>query len=128
MVFISHDLGLVRHLADHVVVMYLGRVMESGPVGALFAPPYHPYTEALLSAVPVPDPTVEQKRIRLEGEIPSPINVPRGCRFAGRCPRKLGRICDEELPPEQKAGPGHTIACHIPLDTLRKVEPIFGVK
>jgi peptide/nickel transport system ATP-binding protein len=128
MVFISHDLALVRHLADHVVVMYLGRVMESAPVAALFAPPYHPYTEALLSAVPVPDPTVEQKRIRLEGEIPSPVNVPRGCRFAGRCPRKLGSICDEKPPPEQKAGPGHVIACHIPLDQLCKVEPIFGSK
>jgi peptide/nickel transport system ATP-binding protein len=128
MVFISHDLALVRYLADYVVVMYLGRVMESAPVAALFAPPYHPYTEALLSAVPVPDPTVEQKRIHLEGEIPSPLNVPRGCRFAGRCPRKLGSICDEQPPPEQQAGAGHRIACHIPLDVLRRVEPIFEMK
>jgi peptide/nickel transport system ATP-binding protein len=128
LVFISHDLALVRYLADHVVVMYLGRVMESAPVAALFAPPYHPYTEALLSAVPVPDPTVQQKRIRLEGEIPSPLNVPRGCRFAGRCPRKLGPICDEQPPPEQQAGPDHTIACHIPLDVLRRVEPIFEMR
>ena len=125
MVFISHDLALVRHLADHVVVMYLGRVMESGPVEALFEPPYHPYTEALLSAVPVPDPSLEQKRIRLEGETPSPLNVPKGCRFAGRCPRKVGRICDEEPPPEREAAPGHLIACHIPLDELRRVAPIF---
>jgi peptide/nickel transport system ATP-binding protein len=125
MVFISHDLALVRHLADHVVVMYLGRVMESGPVEALFEPPYHPYTEALLSAVPVPDPSLEQKRIRLEGETPSPLNVPKGCRFAGRCPRKVGRICDEEPPPEREAAPGHLIACHIPLVELRRVAPIF---
>jgi peptide/nickel transport system ATP-binding protein len=104
--------------------MYLGRVMESGPVASVFAPPYHPYTEALLSAVPVPDPTVEQKRIRLKGEIPSPINVPKGCRFASRCPRKLGPICDQEAPPLRKAG-GHVIACHIPLDDLAKVRPVF---
>jgi peptide/nickel transport system ATP-binding protein len=120
LVFISHDLALVRHLADDVVVMYLGRVMESGPVRAVFEPPYHPYTEALLSAVPVPDPTVEQKHIRLKGEIPSPLNVPKGCRFATRCPRKLGPICDEEQPPLRLAGPGHLIACHIPIDELRR--------
>jgi peptide/nickel transport system ATP-binding protein len=125
MIFISHDLALVRHLADDVVVMYLGRVMERGPVSAVFAPPYHPYTEALLSAVPVPDPSVEQKRIRLKGEIPSPLDVPRGCRFAGRCPRKLGPICDEEQPPLRAAREGHLIACHIPLDELSKVAPVF---
>jgi peptide/nickel transport system ATP-binding protein len=120
MVFISHDLALVRHLADDVVVMYLGRVMESGPVKAVFQPPYHPYTEALLSAVPVPDPTVEQKRIRLKGEVPSPLSVPKGCRFATRCPRKLGPICDSEQPPLRVAGTGHLIACHIPIDELRR--------
>jgi peptide/nickel transport system ATP-binding protein len=125
MLFISHDLALVRHLADDVVVMYLGRVMESGSVASVFAPPYHPYTEALLSAVPVPDPTVEQKRIRLQGEVPSPINVPKGCRFASRCPRKLGPICDQEPPPLQEAGDGHVIACHIPLPELANVEPVF---
>jgi peptide/nickel transport system ATP-binding protein len=125
MVFISHDLALVRHLADFVVVMYLGRVMEIGPVEALFEPPYHPYTEALLSAVPVPDPTFEQKRIRLEGETPSLVHLPKGCRFAGRCPRKVGPICDETLPPYREASPGHLIACHIPVEELRKVAPIF---
>lgn len=127
-VFISHDLALVRHLADSVVVMYLGRIMEQGPVARLFDPPYHPYTEALLSAVPVADPTVTQKRIRLEGEIPSPIDVPKGCRFSGRCPRKLGPICDTTPPPARDAGDGHLIFCHIPLDVLAKVEPIVGHK
>ena len=94
MVFISHDLVLVRYLADEVVVMYLGRVMECGSARALFDPPYHPYTEALLSAVPLPDPAMRRARIRLEGEIPSPLDPPPGCRFAGRCPRKLGEVCD----------------------------------
>jgi peptide/nickel transport system ATP-binding protein len=125
MLFISHDLALVRHLADDVVVMYLGRVMESGPVASVFAPPYHPYTEALLSAVPVPDPTIEHKRIRLKGEIPSPMNVPKGCRFASRCPRKLGPVCDEEPPPLREAADGHVIACHIPLAELAKVKPVL---
>jgi peptide/nickel transport system ATP-binding protein len=125
LVFISHDLGLVRYLADEVVVMYLGQVMESGPVAALFEPPYHPYTEALLSAVPVPDPTIRTKRIRLEGEIPSPLNVPKGCRFATRCPRKLGPVCDDTPPPLREAGRDHEIHCHIPLDRLRQVEPVF---
>ena len=127
-VFISHDLALVRHLADQVIVMYLGKVMESGPVAALFAPPFHPYTEALLSAVPVPDPTAEQRHVRLSGETPSPINVPKGCRFASRCPRKLGPICDEVPPPERKGEGGHMILCHIPLDELAAVEPIFQYK
>ncbi|MBI3454835.1 MAG: ABC transporter ATP-binding protein [Candidatus Rokubacteria bacterium] len=125
MLFISHDLALVRHLADHVVVMYLGKVMEAGPVAAIFEPPYHPYTEALLSAIP--DPSVEQKRIRLEGEAPSPVNLPSGCRFVGRCPRKLGAVCDREPPPVQRAGQDHLIACHIPLEELRKVGSIFEV-
>ena len=125
LVFISHDLGLVRYLADEVVVMYLGQVMEAGPVAALFDPPYHPYTEALLSAAPVPDPTIRTARIRLEGEIPSPLDVPPGCRFATRCPRKLGRICDDTPPPLREADAGHMIHCHIPLDDLRRVAPVF---
>jgi peptide/nickel transport system ATP-binding protein len=75
--------------------------------------------------VPVPDPTFEQKRIRLEGETPSLVHLPKGCRFAGRCPRKVGPICDETLPPYREASPGHLIACHIPVEELRKVAPIF---
>jgi peptide/nickel transport system ATP-binding protein len=125
LVFISHDLALVRHLADDVVVMYLGKVMEKGPVEAIFAPPYHPYTEALLSAIPIADPAVQQKRVRLEGEAPSPIDLPKGCRFAGRCPRKLGAICDREAPPERDAGGGHMIACHIPLAELSGLGSVF---
>jgi peptide/nickel transport system ATP-binding protein len=124
-VFISHDLALVRHLADHVVVMYLGKIMEKGPVASLFSPPFHPYTEALLSAIPVPDPTISQKNIRLEGETPSPMNVPKGCRFSSRCPRKLGPICDTDPPPLQDHGDGHFITCHIPLTDLAKFEPMF---
>ena len=123
-VFISHDLALVRHLADRVIVMYLGKIMEQGPVEALFQPPYHPYTEALLSAVPIADPTVEQKRIRLEGDPPSPIGVPKGCRFSKRCPRKLGPVCDETPPPLRDVPDGSSILCHIPIEELAKVEPI----
>jgi peptide/nickel transport system ATP-binding protein len=127
MLFISHDLALVRYLADEVVVMYLGAVMEMGPTAALFQPPFHPYTEALLSAVPLPDPSVKQERIRLEGEIPSPINPKPGCRFASRCPRKVGSICEREPPPQQEAAEGHTIFCHIPLAQLQQAAPVLQV-
>ena len=127
MLFISHDLALVRYLADEVVVMYLGAVMEMGPTAALFQPPFHPYTEALLSAVPLPDPSIKQERIRLEGEIPSPINPKPGCRFASRCPRKVGAICEREPPPQQRAGDGHLIFCHIPLAQLQQTAPVLQV-
>ncbi|MCW6507805.1 ABC transporter ATP-binding protein [Lichenifustis flavocetrariae] len=120
--FISHDLALVHHLADHVVVMYLGKVMEQGPVGRLFAPPFHPYTEALLSAIPVADPDAVQSRIRLKGDIPSPIDVPPGCRFASRCPRRIGDICDTIPPPLRDTGEGHEILCHIPVMTLSELQ------
>jgi peptide/nickel transport system ATP-binding protein len=126
MVFISHDLGLVRYIADHVVVMYLGRVMEVGPTAALYEPPFHPYTEALLSAVPSIDPGATSGRIRLEGEIPSRTHPPQGCRFATRCPRKVGAICDTDPPPLREAGDGHFIACHIPLERLRSFGAIGG--
>jgi len=125
LLFISHDLSVVRYLSDTIVVMYLGQIMEAGPAAAIFDPPYHPYTEALLSAIPIPDPDIKQKRVRLEGEIPSVINPPKGCRFSTRCPRKIGSICDDVQPPEVEAVPGHRIKCHIPLDELRAVEPIF---
>ena len=127
MLFISHDLGVVRYLSDSIVVMYLGQVMECGSAGEVLAPPYHPYTEALLSAVSVPDPRVEQKRIRLEGEIPSALAPPPGCRFATRCPRRIGEICDTEPPPEQETASGHRIRCHIPVEALGEVEPVIGV-
>ncbi|GAB4400629.1 MAG: ABC transporter ATP-binding protein [Anaerolineales bacterium] len=127
MVFIAHDLSVVRFFCDYIAVMYLGHVVESGPAEAIYAPPYHPYTEALLSAVPFPDPTVEQKSIRLSGSVPSALNPPSGCRFHTRCPRKLGEICERETPPWQDAGNGHRIFCHIPLEELRKVEAVVTV-
>ena len=124
LVFISHDLSVVRYLADHVAVMYLGEVMEYGHTEDVFAPPYHPYTEALLSAVPIADPDVQQRRIILEGAMPSPQNRPQGCPFATRCPRKVGAICDTTVPPTQTTAGGHRIFCHIPLDDLKKVDEV----
>jgi peptide/nickel transport system ATP-binding protein len=125
LLFISHDLSAVRYLSDRVVVMYLGQIMERGTTDQVFSPPYHPYTEALLSAVPIADPQVEKRRIVLEGNLPSALNPPKGCPFSTRCPRKLGDICDTQEPKVQFASDRHAIACHIPLDELRKVEPVF---
>ena len=125
---ISHDLGLVRHVASRVVVMYMGKIMEYGSVAAVFEPPYHPYTEALLAAAPVPDPDLARTRTTLSGELPSSFDLPQGCRFASRCPRKAGAICDIAPPPEQRAGEGHTIACHIPLDELRGGAPVAATR
>jgi peptide/nickel transport system ATP-binding protein len=129
MIFIAHDLSVVRFFSDAVAVMYLGQIVEHGPAEAIYAPPYHPYTESLLAAVPIPDPTVEQKHIRLEGNVPSPLHPPSGCRFHTRCPRRGllpdgGRICETETPPWQEAGEGHDIFCHIPLEILRTLEPV----
>jgi peptide/nickel transport system ATP-binding protein len=118
LVFISHDLAVVRYLADHVAVMYLGTVAEFGRVERVFAPPYHPYTEALLSAVPVPDPDAGGARILLEAPLPRADEVPRGCPFATRCPRRLGAVCDDTPPPVQRLDAEHRIACHIPADEL----------
>ena len=122
LLFISHDLSVVRYLADHVAVMYLGKVMEFGSVAEVFSPPYHPYTEALMSAVPIADPEVKRERIILEGAIPSPTERPKGCPFATRCQRKVGAICDEQTPPERRTSSGHRIACHIPLEDLKAAE------
>ncbi len=129
LIFIAHDLSVVRFFSDDVAVMYLGQIMEIGPADAIYAPPYHPYTEALLSAVPVPDPTVEQKHIRLEGSVPSAIDPPSGCRFHTRCPRRSllpdgGKICEEEVPPWQYATDEHRILCHIPMETLQTFDPV----
>lgn len=117
LLFISHDLSVVRYLSDYLAVIYLGRVVEIGRSDQVFAPPSHPYTEALLSAVPIPDPTVARSHIRLEGTVPSPTNPPRGCRFHTRCPRKIGQICEELEPPAAEQD-GHLIYCHIPLAQL----------
>jgi peptide/nickel transport system ATP-binding protein len=119
--FISHDLAVVGYLADDIAVIYLGRLMETGPAGAVFDPPYHPYTEALLSSVPLIDPEAEQKQIRLEGEIPSPSEALTGCPFHTRCPRFLGEICIEQVPPWRVDGKtGKRIFCHIPLEELNE--------
>jgi peptide/nickel transport system ATP-binding protein len=129
LIFIAHDLSVVRFFSDQVAVMYLGQVMEIGPAEAIYAPPYHPYSEALLSAVPIPDPTAEQKHIRLEGSVPSAIAPPSGCRFHTRCPRRNllpdgGKICETEIPPWREAAEGHRIFCHLPLETLRTFDPV----
>ncbi|HET9025253.1 MAG TPA: ABC transporter ATP-binding protein, partial [Burkholderiaceae bacterium] len=120
-VFISHDMSVVRYLADRVAVLYLGRVCEAGPVERVFTPPWHPYTEALLSAIPVPDPDAEVNPIRLEGPVPSAAVKIDGCPFHTRCPRKLGEICSREAPPTQVGPDGHTIVCHIPLAELARI-------
>ena len=119
--FISHDLGVVRYLADRIAVLYLGRIMEVGPADQVFNPPHHPYTEALLSAVPTLEDS-DGERIRLEGEIPSPADPPTGCVFHTRCPRFLGDICVNTEPPLADAEPGHAIRCHIPLEELRRLQ------
>jgi peptide/nickel transport system ATP-binding protein len=129
MVFIAHDLSVVRFFSDAVAVMYLGQIMEIGPADAIYSPPYHPYTEALLSAVPIPDPSAKQKRIRLEGAVPSAIDPPSGCRFHTRCPRRQslpdgGKICEVEVPPWRYNTDDHRIFCHIPLEELRQVDPV----
>ncbi|MBM3597580.1 MAG: ABC transporter ATP-binding protein [Alphaproteobacteria bacterium] len=127
LLMISHDLGLVRYMADRVVVMYLGQIMESGTTAEVFAPPYHPYTEALLSAVPVADPALRRRRIVLEGEIPSAMAPPSGCPFHTRCHRKLGAACETQKPPEQRMADGsHRITCHIPAAELAQMGDIFG--
>jgi peptide/nickel transport system ATP-binding protein len=123
--FISHDLGVVRYLADRIVVLYLGRVMEVGPADKVFAGPHNPYTEALLSAVPSLD-DLERLRIRLEGEIPSAASPPSGCPFQTRCPRKIGEICETTEPDLVEEEPGHLIRCHIPLAELRRLQVVDG--
>ncbi len=123
--FISHDMSVVRYLADRVAVVYLGKIAEIGPVERVFAPPWHPYTEALLSAIPVPDPDAAVTPIRLEGPVPSAANPPSGCVFHTRCPRKIGAICEQQVPPARQGPNGHTIVCHIPLETLTTVQKPF---
>jgi peptide/nickel transport system ATP-binding protein len=110
LLFIAHDLGVVEYISDKVVVMYLGKVMEIAPAKELYANPVHPYTEALLSAVPIPDPTIKRERIILQGDIPSPINPPSGCVFRTRCPIAI-EDCAHIEPPLEPVGPEHLKAC-----------------
>ncbi|HEU0221291.1 MAG TPA: ABC transporter ATP-binding protein [Paracoccaceae bacterium] len=130
MLFISHDLSVVRYLADRVLVMYLGHVVEIGTTDQVFAPPYHPYTEALLSAVPIADTRVKKKRIILQGDIPSAVNPPPGCPFQTRCHRKKevpGNLCETEVPPMRDLGHGHQIKCHLAIEILNRMEPVIEV-
>jgi peptide/nickel transport system ATP-binding protein len=120
MLFISHDLGVVRYLADQVVVMYLGQVMERGTVDEVFAPPYHPYTEALLAAMPGVASQRQRAPSMLEGSMPSVIDPPRGCPFVTRCPRQLGAVCEEVPPPVQHVTANHIIVCHILIESSHR--------
>jgi peptide/nickel transport system ATP-binding protein len=120
--FISHDLSVVEHISDSVGVMYLGSLAEVGEKKQIFQNPLHPYTQALLSAAPVPDPTANKKRIILEGSIPSPANPPSGCKFHTRCPAAMD-ICSKVVPEIRELEPGHTVACHLYNEEKEYVEP-----
>ena len=126
MLFISHDLSVVRYVADRVVVMYLGKIAETGTTEQIFSPPYHPYTEALLSAVPIADPDIKKRQILLEGALPSPLNPPKGCVFNTRCPSAIAGKCNVIEPPIQKLKNGHTISCHIDIKELGKKDNVFA--
>ncbi len=130
LLFISHDLSIVRYLSDRVMVMYLGHVVELGSTDQVFSPPYHPYTEALLSAVPIADPKVKKKRILLEGDIPSAMNPPSGCPFQTRCRWKSevpGDLCEREVPPMRTLAKGHQIKCHLSSEALARMEPVIEI-
>ncbi|MFK7744021.1 MAG: dipeptide ABC transporter ATP-binding protein [Roseobacter sp.] len=130
LLFISHDLSIVRYLSDRVMVMYLGHVVELGTTDQVFAPPYHPYTEALLSAVPIADTSVKKKHIVLEGDIPSAMNPPSGCPFQTRCRWKSdvpGGLCEKEVPVVRTIGDNHQIKCHLSDEKLAQMEPVIEV-
>lgn len=110
--FISHDLSVVEHISDTVGVMYLGNLVEYGATPDIFSHPLHPYTKALFSAIPIPDPTIRRERIVLQGSIPSPANPPKGCKFHTRCPYATER-CKTEAPQQREVEPGHYVVCHL---------------
>jgi len=114
-IIISHDLGVIRHVSHRVAVMYLGEIVETAPVETLFEEPKHPYTVALLSAVPMPDPKRKRHRVLLTGDVPSPLHPPEGCRFHPRCPERMA-ICSREAPITRETSPGHRVACHLHAD------------
>jgi peptide/nickel transport system ATP-binding protein len=129
MLFISHDLSVVRYIADRVVVMYLGHIVEQGTTDQIFSPPYHPYTEALLSAIPIADTAVVKKHIVLEGDIPSAMNPPSGCPFQTRCRYKgqvPGGLCETQVPPVRNLGNGHQVKCHLPESAFAAMEPVIS--
>ena len=130
LLFISHDLSIVRYLSDRVMVMYLGHVVELGDTDQVFSPPYHPYTEALLSAVPIADTKVKKKHIVLEGDVPSAMNPPPGCPFQTRCRWKSqvpGDLCEREVPPMVTMADGHQIKCHLSAQQFAEMEPVIEV-
>ncbi|MFK7751230.1 MAG: ABC transporter ATP-binding protein, partial [Sedimentitalea sp.] len=130
LLFISHDLSIVRYLSDRVMVMYLGHVVELGTTDQVFSPPYHPYTEALLSAVPIADTSVQKKHIVLEGDIPSAMNPPPGCPFQTRCNWKdkvPGGLCEKEVPPVRILEGNHQVKCHLSDDALAEMEPVIKI-
>ena len=130
LLFISHDLSIVRYLSDRVLVMYLGHVVEMGTTEQVFQPPYHPYTEALLSAVPIADTAIEKKHIVLEGDIPSAMNPPSGCPFQTRCGWKLkvpGGLCETEVPTIRTLADGHQIKCHLADDIMAKMDAVIKI-
>ena len=130
LLFISHDLSIVRYLSDRVMVMYLGHVVELGTTDQVFSPPYHPYTEALLSAVPIADTKITKKHIVLEGDIPSAMNPPSGCPFQTRCGWKSkvpGGLCETEVPPIRFVADGHQLKCHLSDEELAAMEPVISI-